>query len=172
MESLAEQLTIAFKEDDSDANLRKWAKHISENNVDLNDVLELLHSDRYTTMRFLWLMGGIVEIDPKRVYPLLSYLFSVRDTMTVPNYERSLAKFFWLAGVPPEMEAEVIDELFRWLINGRTITMTKSYAASALQNLTRKYPDLKKELKLVLEDQLDKNGVSFRKRAAKILLEL
>jgi hypothetical protein len=52
------------------------------------------------------------------------------------------------------------------------ITTTKTYAALALQQLVTKYPDLKNELKLVLKDQLDKNGVSFQKRAGKILSEL
>jgi hypothetical protein len=169
---LAEQLRIAFKEDDADASLRKWGKYICENDVKLDTLLELLHGDRFTTLRFLWMTGGIVEIDPERVAPVIPYLFAKRTEVKVPNYDRSLAKFFWLAGIPATIEAEAVDELFRWVLDAKVSTSTKSYAVLALQKLLQKHPGLKNELVLVLNDQLDKNGVSFQKRAAKILSEL
>jgi hypothetical protein len=169
---LANELRIAFKEDASDVSLRKWGTYICANDIPLSTLLELLDDDRFTTSRFLWMTGGIVEIDPERVKPVVPYFFEKRTVVTVPNYDRSLAKFLWLAGVPEEIEAEAIDALFRWILDPKVITTTKTYAALALQKLVSKHPDLKNELKLVLEDQLDKNGVSFQKRVGKILREL
>lgn len=170
--NLAEQLRLSFKEDDSDANLRKWARAISENNIDLKDLLGLLDEDRFTAMRFLWMIGGLVEFDPERVAPAVPYFFSKQHTIKVPNYDRSLAKFCWLAGIPEEIEGEVVDALFQWILDPKVITTTKTFAVQALYNQTQKYPDLKNELRIVIEDQLDKNGSSFEKRAGKILAEL
>ena len=45
----------------------------------------------------------------------------------------------------------------------------KSRALFVLTKLVKKYPELKNELKLCLEDQMDKNTDSFRKRAMKEL---
>ncbi|ASS50094.1 MAG: hypothetical protein A3D31_11025 [Candidatus Fluviicola riflensis] len=170
--NLAEQLRLSFREDDSDANLRKWGKYISENDIDLKDLLGLLDEDRFTAMRFLWLTGGLVEIDPQRVAPAISYFFSKRHTINVPNYDRSVAKFCSLAGIPAEIEGEVVDLLFQWILDPKVITTTKTFAVLALYNQSQKYPDLKNELRIVIEDQLDKNGVSFEKRAGNILAEL
>lgn len=170
--NLSDQLRFSFKEDDSDGNLRKWARFITENNVDIQDLLGLLDEDRFTAMRFLWLMGGLVEIDPERVAPMFPYFFEKRHTITVPNYDRSLAKFCCLAGIPEEIEGEVTDALFQWILDPKVSTSTKSFAVLALFNQTQKYPDLKPELRMVIEDQLDKNGSSFEKRAGKVLEEL
>ncbi|MES2556275.1 MAG: hypothetical protein V4604_09000 [Bacteroidota bacterium] len=170
--NLSAQLRLSFKEDDSDGNLRKWARYISENNVDLKDLLCLLDEDRFTAMRFLWLTGGLVEFDPERVAPVIPCFFAKRQTINVPNYDRSLAKFFSFAGIPEEIEGEVTDALFQWILDPKVITTTKTFAVLALYNQTQKYPDLKNELRIVIEDQLDKNGVSFEKRAGKVLLSL
>jgi hypothetical protein len=170
--NLADQLRTVFKEDDSDTSLRKWACYLSENKVDLQDLLLLLDEDRFTAMRFLWLMGGLVEIDPERVAPVVPYLFAKRFEVQVPNYDRSIAKFCWLAGIPEELEGEVIDVLFQWILDPKMSTSTKGFAVSALFKQTEKHPELKHELKIVIEDQLTKNGVSFEKRAGKVLLKL
>lgn len=170
--NLADQLRLSFKEDDSDASLRNWARNLSENNVDLQDLLLLLDEDRFTAMRFLWLMGGLVEIDPARVAPVVPYLFAKRHEITVPNYDRSIAKFCWLAGIPEELEGEVIYALFKWILDPKISTSTKSFVVLALFKQTEKHPDLKQELKIVIEDQLHKNGSSFEKRAGKILAKL
>ncbi|MDH4472619.1 MAG: hypothetical protein QE487_08405 [Fluviicola sp.] len=170
--NLSDQLRLSFKEDDSDANLRKWARFISENNVEIEDLIGLLDEDRFTAMRFLWIMGGLVEIDPEKVAPIVPYFFEKRHTITVPNYDRSLAKFCWLAGIPEEIEGEVTDALFQWILNPKVSTSTKSFAVLALYKQTQKYPDLKLELRMVIEDQLGKNGSSFEKRAGKMLLKL
>jgi hypothetical protein len=170
--NLADQLRLSFKEDDSDTSLRKWGRFISENDIAVKDLLRLLDEDRFTAMRFLWLMGGLVEIDPERVAPVVPYLFSKRLEVNVPNYDRSIAKFCWLAGIPKEIEGDVIDTLFKWILDPKISTSTKSFAVLALFKQTEKHPDIKHELKIVIEDQLHKNGSSFEKRAGKILGEL
>jgi hypothetical protein len=170
--NLSEQLRLSFKEDDSDGNLRKWARFIAENDIELNDLLGLLDEDRFTILRFLWLTGGLVEFDPERVAPAVPYFFAKRFEVKVPNYDRSLAKFCWLAGIPEEIEGEITNALFQWILDPKVSTSTKSFAVLALFNQTQKYPDLKNELRMVIEDQLDKNGSSFEKRAGKVLAKL
>lgn len=170
--TLADQLRISLKEDGSDANIKKWARHISEQKIAMQELLGLLDDDRYTKLRFLWMTGGLVEIDPELVYPVIPYFFAKRHEIGVPNYNRSLAKLFWLSGIPEEIEAEAIDELFNWILDAGSNTSAKSFAVLALHKLTQQYPDLKNELKLVIEDQLQKNGTSFEKRAGKVLAQL
>lgn len=170
--NLSEQIQLSFQADDSDANLRKWARFISENDVDLKDLLCLLDEDRFTALRFLWMIGGLVETDPARVAPVVPYFFAKQHEVNVPNYDRSLAKFCWLAGIPEELEGEITDALFQWILDPKITTSTKSFAVLALYNQTQKYPDLKNELRTVIEDQLEKNGSSFEKRAGKVLGKL
>lgn len=169
MSPFALQLGASLVEDDTEANRRKWAAYIVANGILLEEVRELVESERRTAMRFLWMTGGLCETHPELVAPHIAYFFAKRHTTIVPNYDRSLARFFWLAGIPEELEGEATDELFSWLLDPGIGVSTKSYALAALYRLSGKYPELRSELRTVTEDQLDKNTVSFRKQAEKVL---
>lgn len=170
--SLLLQLKDSLVEEDTEENRRRWAEHLIRNAIPLEGLLEIALSEGKVAMRFLWLIGGICDAKPEAVAPCVSWFFEKRHEIRVPNYERSLAKFLALAGIPEVLEGEAGTELFRWLSDPDTIVTTKTYAMRALFALSRKYPDLRHELKLVIEDQLEKNSVSFRKQAGKVLQEL
>ena len=167
--SLVLQLKTSLIEDDTEANRRQWAQHIILNAIPLEQLLEIALDEKKVAMRFLWLMGGICDLKPEVVAPCVPYFFANRHRIKVPNYERSLAKFLALAGIPEVLEGEAGVELFGWLSDPKTIVTTKTYAMQALFELSQKHPDLWNELKLVIEDQLEKNSVSFRAKAKKIL---
>jgi len=172
MQSLQEQLSFSLKENNSGANRKKWAARIIENQINLVDLVELIHAEYPVAMRFSWLIGDLCEQKPELVFPTISYFFSARDQIKIKNFDRSLAKLFWLSGVPSEIESEVIDELFKWLHDPKITVSTKNYSLFALQKLTVIHPELKNELRIVIEDQLGKNSSSFEKRAGVILGEL
>jgi hypothetical protein len=46
------------------------------------------------------------------------------------------------------------------------------FSMSVLANITRHEPDLKKELRIIIEDQLPFASAGFRARAKKVLKEL
>jgi hypothetical protein len=172
MTALLEQLGNSLANDSSDASLKKWVHYIVENNIALTDLISLLHAERKVAMRFTWLVGGLCELKPEVVFPTVSYFYSKRNEIPFPNFDRSLAKMFWLSGVPEEIEGEVIDDLFKWILDAKITVSTKVYTISALYNLSVKHIELKNELKLVIEDQLGKNSIAFEKRAAVILKKL
>ena len=74
--------------------------------------------------------------------------------------------------VGDQNEARAIDLLFSWLQSANTNVTTKSRALLVLFRLTKKYPELRNELKICIEEQMDRYTVDFAKRAKKILNEL
>ena len=74
-----------------------------------------------------------------------------------------------------EYSSQSFDSIFKsnkWLLATDTNVSIKSRSLSVLFRLTKKYPELKNELKLSLEDQMDKHSREFKKKAVKILAEL
>lgn len=172
MTPLLNEISISLKNDGSDANCRKWASHIIQNNLAIMDLVELIHNEHPVAMRFSWVLGCICELAPGVVYPAINYFFSKRGEIQIPNFNRSLAKMFFLSGVPDEIEGEAADALFRWLQDPVSNVSTKTYTLSALNKLTIKHPELKNELKMVVEEQLYKNSSSFEKLAMKVMESL
>lgn len=171
-ESLLNQLESSLNKDQSDLNIGKWVSYIIEEDIALVELLPLLYKDQKTGMRFSWLIGSLCEQKPQLVYPIVRTVFSKRHEVPFKNFERSLAKIFWLVKIPEDMEGLVTDELFNWLLNPKLNVTTKCYAISALEKLAKKYPDLKSELTIAINDQIDKNSISFQQRAKRILANL
>lgn len=169
---MLKQLGISLIEENTSANRKKWAQYIVKNNVALIDLIPLLDYEKPVAMRFIWLVGDLCETDPQVVVPAITHIYMKRHKIQFPNFDRSLAKIFWLAGVPDKIEGDAINEMFKWMLDAKISVSTKNYSLSALYNLSSKHNDLKRELKIVIEDQLDKNSSSFEKKARKILEKL
>jgi hypothetical protein len=172
MTSLIKQLSTSLKEDGSANNINKWAQHIIDNNVALMDLAGLIDFEKPVALRFSWLIGTICELDPKVVYPAITHFYAKRHAIQIPNFNRSLAKMFLLCGIPGEIEGEATDDLFKWLLDARVGISAKHYALLALYDLSIRHPELKHELKIVIENQLKKNSLPWDKKANKILEKL
>lgn len=150
---------------------QNWAATIIEQDVDLKDLSRLLFCEKKVATRFLWMLSGIGMKKRSKLFEVLPYLLELSAELN-PAYQTAFANYWLIAGVPPENEAQAIDLSFHWLMDpGITVTI-KSRALFVLFKLTEKYPELKNELALCLEDQLDKHSKDFRKRALKVLNQL
>ncbi|MCB0838986.1 MAG: hypothetical protein KDD63_19745 [Bacteroidetes bacterium] len=154
------------------AERRIWASVIIETEFELRELSRLLMAERKIASRFAWLLSDIAIQSPEALFRELPFLFKLKDKITHINFKTSFASYWLICGIPPENEGEAIDLLFHWLQSPKINVTTKSRALFSLFNLTQKYPELKNELKICLEDQMDKNTKDFEKRAKKMLQKL
>lgn len=152
----------------SAAKRRVWATTIIENDIDIKDLSNLLKGEPKIATRFLWLLSEIGTYNANKLLDALPFLLDLSDKLN-PIYKQAFASFWHIVGVPPENEGRAIDLLFQLLLSGDVNTTTKSRAIWVLFNLTKKYPELKNELKLCLADQRGKYSVDYDKRVTKIL---
>lgn len=167
--SLKTQLSISLIQDQSAENRKRWATYFIENQIDLKEFVDLVLSERKLALRFIWLVGDLCEINPEYVANVVPNFYELKDKVKFPNFDRSLAKLFLHCGIPEDMEGEIIEELFSWIMDAKVSVATKNNSMLALKKVLVKYPELENEFRLVIEYQLDKNSVSFRICAKKIL---
>lgn len=148
-----------------------WATTIIEKEIDIKGLSKLLRNERRIAARFLWLLSGVGILNPNKLFIELPFLLDLCHQLN-PIYKTSFANFWLIAGIPSENEGEAIDLLFKWLLSNDTNITIKSRSLLVLFNLTKKYPELKNELKICLEDQIDRHSNDFKKRANKILIKL
>ena len=158
---------------DSDSKARKfWARQIVEQEVPLDALLSLLHSDQKTAQRFTWLIGDICELSPEAVASSLPFLFSLRDQMPFPGMHRSIAKWLWLTKVPQTIEKQAFEQLFQWLDGTPYCIGSKSYAAKALYESAAEGRVSIGRLKRVLSRQCEHPNPAYSSRMSKLLLRL
>ena len=146
-----------------------WATTIIEKDIAIKDLSKLLLGKKEVALRFAWLLSEMGEINPQKLFRELPFLLELSDQVNNINFKQSFANYWRIAGVPLEDEGRAIDLLFGWLQSPTTNVTIKSRSLFVLFSLTKKYPELKNELKVCIEDQLDKYTEDFDKRARKIL---
>lgn len=151
---------------------RAWARTIVEQDIDLKQLSGILHAEKKAATRFLWMLSGIGIEKPAKLLEVLPFLLKTMEEINNPVYLTSFANYWLIAGIPFENEGKAIDLSFEWLLSADINVTIKSRAVFVLFNLTKKYPEIKNELRLCLLDQMDKYSKDFHKRAVKILKEL
>jgi hypothetical protein len=155
----------------TEAQRRQWATTIIAEDIALSDLVPLVLAEQKVALRFLWLVSDVGIQDGKKLKGELPALFRFMAEHA-PAHLHSFASWWHYAGVPEENEAQAIDCLFKWFLSAGTNVSIKTRALWVLVELSKKYPELKQELKLSLRDQMEKHSKDFRKRAEKILSEL
>lgn len=150
---------------------QSWAKTIVKEDVDLKQLAGLVYCEKKVATRFMWMLSGVGIMNPAKLHEALPFLLKEVEE-TNQTYLMSFANYWRIAGVPEESEGKAIDLCFEWLLSADITVTIKSRAVFVLFDLTKKYPELKDELRLCLIDQMDKYSKDFHKRAKKILLEM
>ena len=149
-----------------------WAQKIVDEKQDLEELCQLLEEDYKIASRFAWLLSDVGMYSNKHLFSLLPSLFEKRNDIKTFPFEESLIKYWTICSIPTEQEGEVLNLLFESLNSPNTKVHIKSLIVSLLFKLSQKYPDIKTELVICLEEELDKNSEAFRKKALKILDKL
>lgn len=168
---LPEDLAVALRTDRSGELRTIWAKRIASGR-NLGDFIVLLDEGHPVGMRFMWLMGEVCELAPDLVRGFLPALFLRKDDFTFPGFHRSLARWMSIAGVPEELEGEVLEVFVGWILAPEEDIATKSYAIKVLLGMAGRYPEIVPELRLVLKGQLEMHTAAYQRRIRNVLAAL
>ncbi len=161
---------LVLSNNSTDAQRKLVLNEFIETQTDMNELLHLLTEPHPINMRFAWFLGDLCTNKPALLFPHLSYLFLNRMQFGILNFNRSLAKFFLHCGIPDDIEADVLNELFIWLNDPKSDISTKCFSLKVLIKLVKKYPELEHELHMNLERILEFAEMdSFYKLAKKYL---
>ena len=143
------------------------------NDPDKFDVLiELFMSpDAHTCQRASWILLHCTDNYPDMIQPylkvLIKNLFTVKEDAVKRNTLRAMQEI----EIPEELWGETIEIAFRFLSSQEAIAI-KVFAMTVLYNLSQMIPEIREELRIVIEDQLPYGSAGFKNRGGKILAKL
>lgn len=74
--------------------------------------------------------------------------------------------------LPEQFHGEVMNVCFQFLEQPATPVAIKAFSLTTLFNLSKKYPEIKPELKLIIEERWEHETAAFHSRGRKILASL
>jgi len=86
--------------------------------------------------------------------------------------KRNTVRFFQEIEIPEALWGEVADVCFKFLENGEEAVAVRVFSMTVLLGIVKKVPELKDELKFLIEDQLPYGTAGFKHRGKKTLKAL
>jgi hypothetical protein len=152
----------------------KIANYACESRKNFKELMKCFLDDEYRlAQRAAWSVGWAARQNPQMIQPHIKDLVSVLCKKNVHDAViRNSVRILQEIEIPEEFHGEVMDACFQFLERPSTPVAIKVFSLTALFNLSKHYPEIKPELKLIIEDNLEHETVAFRARVKRVLPKL
>ncbi len=167
------ELNKAILAEHSKPQAVRIARYVGKDQDRFKILMELFFKEEYRiAQRAAWPVGICVEEHPELIKPYLRKLVNNLKKPVHDAVKRNTVRIFEKIEIPEKFMGEIADLCFGYVSTPSETIAVRAYAITVLFNLTKKQPELKYELKIVLEDQLPYASAAFLSRAKKVLKAL
>jgi hypothetical protein len=160
-------LSKSFAKDD----FREIADYVGNSAIRFNVLVKIYQGGPYrVTQRAAHVINLCVEKHPILVAPHLRAILAMLDAEDVPvAIQRNTMRLLQYCEIPRRFRGALIDRCFAYIKDRSAPVAVRAFSMTVLHQLIEKERDLKKELRIILEDELPYASPGFVSRARKIL---
>ena len=132
-----------------------------------------LSNEYRVAQRAAWSVSWAAQKNPELIQPYIKDLIEqlsrkdVHDAV-IRNSVRILQKI----KIPGAFHADLMNSCFAFIESNTTPVAIKAFSLTALFNLSKIYPEINNELKLIIEERWNYETAAFKSRGKKILKKL
>jgi hypothetical protein len=158
-------------EEHSKQQCDRIVKYIGKDKLRFAELMRLFFKGEYRiTQRAAWPLSNIVRLHPELISPYFKPLLDNLDKKGLHvAVVRNTVRLLQDVDIPEKYHGRVMNQCFAYVAAPETPIAVKAFSLTVLENLSKKYPDILPELKLLIEEQWDQAPPAFRSRARKIL---
>src|SRR6187402_3127701 len=151
----------------------KIAKYIGDKPDRFKELMELFFGNEYIiTQRAAWVMSISARKHTELIQPFLKKMIYNLEKEVHDSVKRNTVRILQEIEIPEKLIGKAADVCFKLLSNSSEAVAIKAFSMTVLLNITKKEPDLKNELKILIEDQMPFAKAAFLSRGRKTLKEL
>lgn len=152
----------------------KIASYACASKKNFKELMKCFLDEEYSlSQRAAWSVSWAARKKPAMIIPHIKHLVSVLHKKNVHHAViRNSVRVLQEIEIPEEFHGAVMDACFQFLEKPSTPVAIKVFSLATLFNLSKKYPEIKPELKLIIEDSWEHETAAFRSRAGKLLTKL
>lgn len=164
-------LLKAVEKEHSKAQCEKIVKYVGGDKTRFAELMQLfLKGDYRVTQRAGWPLSICVEKHPELIAP---WFKQVLPLLKKPDVHiavvRNVVRLLQYVSIPERYHGEVMNTCFDFVADPQTAPAIKASSLTILENLSVEYPDIKPELKLIIEERWQYETAAFHSRAKPIL---
>ena len=153
--------------------VHKVVDYVGDNPRRFKVLIQLFLAGSYRiTQRAGWSLTYILEARPHLVTPYFPKVLKMMERQDVHDaVKRNVVRFLQYMDIPARYQGKVAQCCFAFLMDPKVAIAIRVFSMTVLANIARQQPDLKKELRIIIEDQMPYGTAAFRSRGRKILKE-
>jgi len=155
----------------SKANCVKIVKWVGANQTRFDELFNLFLKDEYRVVqRAGWPLSYCAIAHPEFMKKNFGKLLkNLKRPGMHGAVKRNTVRLLQDISIPEKYQGEIMSLCFDYISSPTEKIAVKAFSLTVLQNLSKTYPEIKQELKAVIEDRWDYETAAFHSRAKKIL---
>jgi hypothetical protein len=163
-----------LREEHSKKQTDRIVNYIGDDQKRFAELMKLFFSGEYRiTQRAAWPMSYCVRRHPELIRP---YFKPLLDNLARKDIHiaviRNTVRLLQDVSIPKRYHGRVMSTCFEFIQSPETPIAVKAFSLTILSNLGVDYPEIRGELKLIIEEQWEHATSAFRSRAKRILREI
>ncbi len=161
----------ALMQEHSKKQCDKIVKYIGSNKERFAELMKLFFESEYRiTQRAAWPMSYCVRNYPELIKPYFNRLINNLQKKGIPDAViRNTVRLLQDVEIPKKHHGKLMDICFGYIQSTKAPVAFKAFSLTILGNLSKQYPDIIPELKLIIEERWEHETAAFHSRARKIL---
>jgi hypothetical protein len=158
----------------SKATCNKIVKWVGSSQKRFDELFNVfLKSEYRVNQRAAWPLSYCVIAHPEFMSTNFSKLVkNLHKPGIHDSIKRNTVRLLQHVDIPKKYHGEIMDICFQYISSHSEPVAVKAFSLSILQQLSKYYPEIKHELKLIVEERWPHETAAFHSRAKKILQTL
>ena len=164
-------IRTALLTEHSKSQVLKIVKYIGNDRTRFDTLMQLFLNDEYRVcQRAAWAVSVCAETHPEWMRSYIPVMLDNLNKKVHPAVIRNTIRLLQFTDIPKKEHGRVADICFRYLADPGTPVAIRVFSMTVLSSLSEVYPEIKNELKLIIEEQLPYATPAFKSRLKQIKL--
>lgn len=163
-----EQLLFEHSKDNADL-IAGW---IGSDAKRFAQLMDLFLNDEYRIVqRAAYSVSKVADNHPQLILPYLDAMVSsMMDKGLHIAVKRNVLRILQDTDIPEHLHGDIMNTCFNTLVNVSEPIAVRVFSMTVLDNLAKHYPEIRQELNIIIEEELERGAsAGFRSRAKRIL---
>jgi hypothetical protein len=167
-------LLQAILKEHSKKQTERIVKYVGSDKKKFAELMKLFLKGEYrVTQRAGWPLSYCVQKHPGLITPYYKHILDYLQKQGIHEaVVRNIVRLLQHVDIPKRYHGRVMNSCFEFISGHDTPVAIKAFSLTVLENLAGSYPDIKPELKLIIEERWPHETAAFHSRAKKILKKL
>jgi hypothetical protein len=149
-------------------------KYIGADKIRFALLMKLFFKGNYRlTQHAAWPMSYCIRNYPFLAKPYFKkFIDQLTDAQAHPAVKRNIVRLLQFADTPARYQGKLMDRCFHFISDPEEAIAVKAFSLTILENLSVTYPEIRPEIKSIIEARWEFETPAFHSRARKILKKL